>query len=124
MPFKNREDQLSYNKIYWQRTKNVQRIKTKEYRTEIKHKVFSHYCNQVEPFCECCHEARIEFLSLDHINGGGTRHRKTIGGGQMTYRWIIKNNYPAGFRVLCHNCNQAMGFYGYCPHNNARVVQK
>jgi hypothetical protein len=21
-----------------------------------------------------------------------------------------------GYRVLCHNCNLARGFYGYCPH--------
>jgi hypothetical protein len=20
------------------------------------------------------------------------------------------------YRVLCHNCNTALGFYGYCPH--------
>ena len=29
---------------------------------------------------------------------------------------INSNSFPPGFRVLCHNCNQALGAYGYCPH--------
>jgi hypothetical protein len=33
------------------------------------------------------------------------------------YLWLKRNNYPTGFRVLCHNCNLAIGFYGYCPHH-------
>ncbi len=24
--------------------------------------------------------------------------------------------YPTGFRVLCHNCNCALAYYGSCPH--------
>jgi hypothetical protein len=29
---------------------------------------------------------------------------------------LIKNNFPDGFQVLCHNCNMSIGLYGYCPH--------
>lgn len=43
--------------------------------------------------------------------------RKEIG-RSSTYFWIIRNKYPKGFRVLCHNCNQAIGSYGECPHKN------
>ena len=32
--------------------------------------------------------------------------------------WIIRNDYPDDFRVLCWNCNQAIGFYGRCPHRD------
>lgn len=32
-------------------------------------------------------------------------------------QWCRRNGYPKGFRVLCHNCNMAIGFYGYCPHS-------
>lgn len=67
--------------------------------------------------CACCGEGRIEFLALDHIGGGGNVHRKEVGSGYHMYRWIINNNYPPGFQVLCHNCNMANGFYGYCPHD-------
>lgn len=71
--------------------------------------------------CACCGETRYEFLSLDHENGGGGKHRKELGGGDRLCRWLIKNNFPAGFRVLCHNCNQAIGLYGYCPHEQERI---
>src|SRR5438309_1108854 len=37
------------------------------------------------------------FLNLDHINGNGYKQRSS---GQNLYNWIIKNNYPPGFRVL------------------------
>lgn len=55
---------------------------------------------------------------MDHIDGAGREHRREIGqGANALYRWLAKNGYPDGFRVLCHNCNSARGFYGYCPHN-------
>ncbi len=44
-------------------------------------------------------------LSIDHINGGGSKHRKELGGGGTKfYRWLKKHNYPEGFQVLCMNC--------------------
>ena len=64
--------------------------------------------------CYCCSEILYEFLGIDHINGGGTKHRKLVGANLD--RWIIRNNFPPGFRVLCHNCNLSLGMYGYCPH--------
>lgn len=74
--------------------------------------------------CACCGEARYEFLAIDHINGGGGKHRKEVGTSKME-RWLIRNGFPAGFRVLCHNCNQSLGHYGFCPHdkeNKTRMV--
>lgn len=65
--------------------------------------------------CQCCNEDRYEFLSIDHIKGGGNKHRKEIGGKLV--RWLRKNNYPKDFRVLCYNCNLSLGHHGYCPHN-------
>lgn len=65
--------------------------------------------------CECCGENQIEFLAIDHINGGGNKHRKEI--KMSIYEWLVKQNFPKeGFRILCHNCNQARAYYGYCPH--------
>jgi hypothetical protein len=37
--------------------------------------------------------------------------------GTHLYLWLKQNNYPPGFRVLCMNCNFAIGHSGYCPHN-------
>lgn len=64
--------------------------------------------------CQCCGETHVEFLGIDHVDGGGTRHRSTI--AKYFYRWLQDQGYPPGFRVLCHNCNMARGFYGHCPH--------
>lgn len=66
--------------------------------------------------CQCCGERRVEFLALDHVNGGGHKHRKECGGKMC--RWLIKHGFPdePKLRILCHNCNMARAFYGYCPH--------
>ena len=67
--------------------------------------------------CTCCGEKRKEFLGIDHINGGGNKHNKELHDkGTYLFAWLIKNNFPEGFRLLCHNCNMAIGLYGYCPH--------
>lgn len=67
------------------------------------------------PTCACCGEPRLEFLAIDHVNGGGNQHRKREGIKNLS-RWLRKNKYPEGFRVLCNNCNFSLGLYGYCPH--------
>lgn len=84
----------------------------------------------VNPKCACCGESIYEFLSIDHINGGGNKHRKEMRSGQTkssfggatTYRWLINNKFPEGFQVLCHNCNLAKGYYGKCPHELKSVT--
>jgi len=82
---------------------------------EARLKVFRYYSGE-NYCCACCGETIYEFLCVDHINGGGGKHRLEIGGGKIA-RWLISNNYPEGFRILCHNCNQSLGLYGHCPHN-------
>lgn len=69
--------------------------------------------------CSCCGENEIDFLTIDHIGGGGRAHRAKI--GSATYRWLKLNNYPKrGFRVLCFNCNCAIGMFGVCPHQRKK----
>lgn len=87
----------------------------------IKFEVLSHY-SKGTPTCECCLEKLQEFLTIDHINGGGRQHRKELregpGGVSSIYIWLYNNRFPEGFRVLCFNCNAALGMFGYCPHRN------
>lgn len=80
-------------------------------------KVLQHYSKNEVPFCFCCKEDRLEFLCLDHINGGGGKHRKELKGSTAVYYWLVKMNFPKGYQVLCYNCNNSFGHYGYCPHN-------
>lgn len=90
--------------------------------------------------CACCGEARVEFLSIDHIDpvsaskprvtrfGSRNGERRTPPvrpsnrSGHGLYRWLKKNGYPEGFRVLCMNCNWARGKFGYCPHERERAM--
>ena len=67
--------------------------------------------------CFCCGESNAEFLAIDHINGvseNAPRFKTT----DQLIRWLRKRNFPREhFRLLCHNCNSSIGYYGYCPHN-------
>ena len=36
---------------------------------------------------------------------------------KLLYKILRARGFPLGYRVLCHNCNLARGFYGYCPHS-------
>jgi hypothetical protein len=84
-------------------------------RIKLRYAVLSHYSGGV-PICACCKETEIKFLCIDHMNGGGNAHRKTLPRGFYIYQWLKNQEYPTGFQVLCHNCNMAKGFYGSCPH--------
>jgi len=92
----------------------------KAYHAELKREVISHY-SRGRNRCECCGESHIEFLTLDHVNGDGNKHRREIkrASGQPFYRWLKQNGFPNDppLRVLCHNCNTAKGVYGKCPHD-------
>mgnify|MGYP001576518818 FL=1 len=69
--------------------------------------------------CVCCGELHVEFLTIDHILGGGNRHRRQSGvSGSRFYEMLKVQGYPPGYRVLCMNCNASLGWYGYCPHGN------
>jgi len=55
--------------------------------------------------CELCGEGNIDVLTIDHMHGGGTKHRKTFDRGGAIYKWLYDNEFPDGFRILCRNCN-------------------
>jgi len=77
----------------------------KEVNLLIKTEVITHYGNGK---CACirCGYDDIRALSIDHIDGNGAQHRRTIKvpSGNHFYRWLRKNNFPSGFQTLCMNC--------------------
>jgi len=111
---KNREINLKKKREYKLKRKEIIFEQYKTRKTKIKFEVLNHYSNGTMQ-CACCGEKYIEFLSIDHVAGGGSKHRKKIKVGDF-YFWLIKNNFPTGYRVLCMNCNSSIGFHGYCPH--------
>jgi len=68
-------------------------------RRKRKVNVMNHYGDK----CNCCGITDIEFLTIDHINND--RYKYKIHSGIATYLWLIRNNFPPGFQVLCFNCN-------------------
>jgi hypothetical protein len=116
---KNPEKKKAADSAWKREHSSYRRDYTKKGNRAFREQVLFHYGGEI-PACACpsgtCGETRIQFLCLDHIGGGGNAHRAKVGGGSSFYRWIVKNGFPVGFRVLCHNCNMAMGFYGRCPH--------
>jgi hypothetical protein len=116
------------------RIKNQERIRNMEKKSKEKHKerckeysrtyakklkleVLTHYGGS-PPKCACCGETIFEFLTIDHIDGGGHKERERLNRfGHNFYVWLRKNNYPKGYQVLCYNCNCGKkGNNGVCPH--------
>ena len=123
----NKRKMTEYSKKYYIKIKNTKKYKEskrkslnrkKELRKQNKLIVLDHYGHK----CFCCGENHFELLTIDHINGGGNKHRKELHSGKNDsynlYKWLIKNNFPKEFRILCFNCNISRGLYGYCPHKN------
>lgn len=114
---KNPEKVRGYCSNWQNNNPGVSKELVKKHGKKIRFEVLSHY-SRGSPRCACCGEDMLEFLCIDHINGGGSReHKKT---GVNIYAWLRKNDFPLGYRVLCHNCNSALGFYGYCPHSEVK----
>jgi hypothetical protein len=81
--------------------------------------------------CECCGESQYEFMAIDHRFGDGAAHRKSMKGKNSSLNGInffnrilkeIKDKTDGNrYRILCHNCNSAIGWYGHCPHEKTTL---
>ena len=99
--------------------------------------ILLHYSKYISnsniPCCNCCGEnSHVDFLAIDHITGKNQMDSEPklikLGyssklKGKYLINWIIENNYPKGFQILCHNCNVAKGLIGNdntCTHETIR----
>ena len=76
---------------------------------KLRQQIFNAYGNS----CACCKETEQSFLTLDHINGGGTKARK-----ETPYVWgkVRSENFPNTYQLLCWNCNWSKHKLGQCAH--------
>jgi hypothetical protein len=83
------------------RLKHPDKISGTNKRVNVKRRkeVISHYSNGLLK-CSRCGETHIEFLEVVCIDGETKIHSGTI-----RYSYLKSNGYPAGFIVLCSNCN-------------------
>lgn len=72
--------------------------------------------------CVCCGETFEPFLSIDHVDGGGTLDRKSK--RMPFYKWLARQPKSDSYQVLCHNCNQAKRTAEECPCKNGAAEQR
>lgn len=72
--------------------------------------------------CVCCGEKEEAFLSLDHVNNDGSKHRKDVGNYGVYYD-AIKIYDTSRFQILCYNCNFAKQTRGKCPHSIVGAIK-
>ena len=89
--------------------RGIMRMSRRKSSLKLKTDVFRLVCRG-EIKCCICGESRMDCLSIDHINGGGTQHRKAlkqelnVGGGSGFYKWLRDHFQPATYQILCMNC--------------------
>ena len=71
--------------------------------------------------CSCCGINTEAFLTIDHINRGGRKHRAQVHG--KVYADLKRRGWPKDeYRLLCMNCNWATRFGQACPHEIEYLV--
>lgn len=77
----------------------------KEWWQKLKLEVITHYG---EGKCACvrCGYTDLRALSIDHIDGNGTRQRRSNPrySPSQFYGTLKRRGYPEGFQTLCMNC--------------------
>ena len=101
---KNRDQRIAYGKAR---------------RLRIRLLVINHY-SKGKNECSCCKENEMAFLTLDHINNNGNKHREIS--KNNLYEYLIRCKLPKGLRVLCFNCNSGREKSPgkICPHELKR----
>ncbi len=94
------------------------KIFAKAYRLKTKLDVLIHYSFGMLQ-CACCGSDDFDSLTIDHIEGGGNRHRNLIFNGNVCsgspfHLWLRENGYPYGYQVLCKRCNCSKGITNKC----------
>lgn len=106
-----------YRKWYKKSSKTICE-RQRQYRRKCKEELVAAYGGK----CFCCGEKAIEFLTIEHTQKDGAKHRREIGGTNRMHSWLKKNGYPKdGYSILCFNCNAADFYYGKCPHKSFRL---
>lgn len=104
-----------YFKKRWKKDSKKINEKKRQNAIELRLICINGYCKN-NPKCSCCRETIMEFLTIDHVEGREKFKHKYRFTGMKLYKWLIENNFPKGFQVLCWNCNWAKFKKGICPH--------
>lgn len=115
---KNTEQIKRINTIYRQQHWEERAEKRKSYHKSRHLRLKMEALKRIGLECVCCGEKMFEFLSIDHVNEDGDRHRREINNRNI-YEWLSNNNYECSYELqtLCFNCNFGKQYNnGVCPH--------
>lgn len=107
---KNRDKERLRHRLWRQEHPEATKAFERNGRLRIKMEVLGHYSLTDTPSCNHCGFSDLRALSIDHINGGGTRHCKEVGAGKTFYYWLRKQGFPEGYQTLCANCQRIKQF--------------
>jgi len=110
---KHRDKRVAEARAY--RLKHPELIKEQDRKSRMKLKV--EVINAYGGKCSCCGEDELIFLTIEHINHDGKKHRDRTGAGKGMYRDLKRRGFPKnGFTVFCWNCQMATRYGDPCPH--------
>jgi hypothetical protein len=99
---RNQKSEARKKYVSTEKFKNRNKLYLKKRNATRRLQVLIHYSEET-PRCKKCGEKHLEFLEIDHINGGGRKQRGT--GWHNIYVKLIAENFPEGYQILCSNCN-------------------
>jgi hypothetical protein len=102
---RHKEERLAYGRKWCQEHKEQRQAIDMRCRQKRKLEILGHYSDE-KLVCAKCGFSDIRALTIDHIEGGGCKHRRELktGSGEGFYQWLKRNNFPEGYQVLCSNC--------------------
>jgi hypothetical protein len=123
------EEEFEYIRKYRINNNEKLHLQQKRRRDGVRLDVLGYYSPNL--CCDICKENIYEFLALDHKFNNGAEHRRRCGSSFAVYLDIKNNNYPDGYRVLCHNCNLKYRDNTKCgnrkkkinPSNNIKAIR-
>jgi hypothetical protein len=123
----NAEAERERKRLYYEANAEAERERARRNREAARTTVLIHYSLTTPPSCACC--GTTESLTIDHVNGGGATHREELFGrkgsaGWQFYAWLIANNFPPGYQVLCRRCNRSKGIGTRCQLDHLRGPAK
>lgn len=125
---KNKETRLKYGRQWrkdhpdrcrelcesW-RNKNRQKVRdgVNRHQKKLRAEIIEAYGSK----CACCGEKTPQFLTVDHIDGGGKQERQKMSSNKFLVS-IRNRGFPKDlYRLLCWNCNSGRAINGgVCPH--------
>lgn len=115
---KYREYMANYKKTYYQKNREVERLKAKIRWAERRRKVLEYVGGETGINCKRCGFDDIRALQIDHVNGGGRIEVRKFRDNKKYLEHITKT--PNNYQLLCANCN----WIKKVENNEHRYVKK